>query len=161
MKQTAIENRAQAQMRPGVITHEGMLGADERHLIDILETDAAAVQRLGLTHQAIAARMRELRRAGMAGLGNAVRVAPHFEVTVDGVRGRMPCPYEDGTTSKTNTVVANQHLGRTLVFTDLHIHMIERHGFYMGLGSVYRLNPDDLAEVLEVPALPAPGIPQS
>lgn len=159
MKQTAIENRAQAQMRPGVITQEGMLGADERNLVDILEADDAAVHRLGLTHQAIAARMRELRRAGTSGLGNPISVPPHFDVTVDGVRGRLPCPFEDGTTSKTNTVVANLRLGKTLVFTDLHIHLIERHGFYMGLGSAYRLNPDDLAEVLEVPPLPAPGLP--
>ncbi len=159
MKQTAIENRAQAQMRPGVITQEGMLGTDARHLVDILEDDDAAVHRLGVTHKAIATCMRELRRAAVAGLGNAVPVPPHFEVMVDGVRGRLPCPYEDGTTSKTNTTVANLRLGRTLVFTDLHIHMIERHGFYMGRGSLYRLDPADLVDILEVPPVPAPGLP--
>lgn len=159
MKQTAIEDRAQAQMKPGVITREGMLGTDTRHLVDILEEDDAAVHRLGVTHAGIAARMRELRRAGVAGLGNSVPVAPHYDVTVDGVRGRLPCPFEDGTTSKTNTTVANRRLGRTLVFTDLHIHMIERHGFYMGRGSLYRLEPADLVAVLEVPPAAPPTLP--
>jgi len=159
MKQTAIEDRVQDQMRPGVITQEGMLGTDTRPLVDILEEDDAVVHRLGVTHAAIATRMRELRRAGVAGLANSVPVAPHFDVEVDGVRGRLPCPYEDGTTSKTNTTVTNTILGRTIVFTDLHIHMIERHGFYMGRGSHYRLNPADLVEILEVPPVPAPGLP--
>jgi hypothetical protein len=159
MKQTHIEDAAQAQMRPGVITREGMLGDDTRPLIDILEDDDAEVHRLGVTHKLIAQRMRELRRAGMAGLGTGVHVEPHFDVTVDGFRGRIPCPYEDGTASKTNTHVTNESLGRTIMYTDLHIHMIERHGFYMGRGSMYRLDPDELAEVLEVPKAPPPEIP--
>ncbi len=161
MKQTGIEDRAQAQMRAGVITREGMLGADERPLVDILVEDDAAVHRLGVTHRAIGSRMRELRRAGMAGLGNAVAVPPHFDVSVDGSRGRLPCPFEDGTTSKTNTIVVNRRLGRTVTFTDYHIHMIERHGFYMGRGNRYRLDPAELVEVLEVAAEPMPEVPPS
>ncbi len=159
MKQTGIEDRAQAQMRAGVITREGMLGSDPRPLGDILVADDAAVHRLGVSHRGIAKRMRELRRAGMAGLGNPVSVPPHFDVSVDGARGRLPCPFEDGTTSKTNTIVVNHRLKRTLTFTDYHIHMIERHGFYMGRGNRYRLDPGALVEVLEVPVEPGPEDP--
>jgi hypothetical protein len=109
------------------------------------------VKRLGLSHAAIAARMHALREAGAAGLGNAVAVPPHFMVAVDGVRGVLPCPYEDGIVAKTNITVVNERLGRTLLFTDLNIHLIETHGFYLGHGALYRMDPAELAEILEVP----------
>ena len=70
MKQTKILDDIQRQMRPGVITQAGFLGTDRRKLVDILAQDDAAVQRLGLTHARIAARMRELSDAGKKGLGS-------------------------------------------------------------------------------------------
>lgn len=156
MKQTAIEDSIQARMRPGAVTREGLLGEDPRPLVDLLEEDAAAVRRLGVSHAAIAARMRELRRAGLAGLEEPVAVAPHFEVAVEGVRGRLPCPFGDGQVSKSNTRVTNLRLGRTISFSDLQVHLIGRHGFYLGRGARYRVDPAELVAVLEVPPEPAP-----
>ncbi len=156
MKQTAIEDSIQARMKPGVITREGLLGGDPRPLVDILEEDAAAVLRLGVSHAAIAARMRALRRAGLAGLDEPVAVPPHFEVAVEGVRGRLPCPFGDGQVSKSNTRVTNLRLNRTVRYTDLQMHLVGRHGFYLGRGSRFRVEPAELVEVLEVSAEPAP-----
>ena len=150
MKQTADYDHAQQAMRPGVISLDGLLGEDKRLLLDIIEADSAEVRRLGLTHAAIAERMRDLRAAGAKGLGTAIRVPPHFEVDVDSVRGKLPCPFEDGVVPKTNIQVVNQALARRLRFTDLNIHLIERHGFYVGRGSPYRLEPSELMEILEV-----------
>lgn len=150
MKQSPKEARAQELMKPGVITQQGMLGEDKRPLNDILVDDDAEVQRLGITHRAVAYRMRALRKLGLAGLGTPVTVEGHFEVTVDGFRGRIACPFEDGTSSKVNTTVVNTKLGEEITFTDLHIHMIFSHGFYMGRGSIYRLDPAKLAKVLEI-----------
>lgn len=143
-------------MQPGVITQQGMLGEDTRPLNDILVDDNAEVQRLGVTHKAIAYRMRSLRKLGLAGLGTPVTVEDDFEVTVDGFRGRIACPFEDGTASKVNTKVVNKRLGKEVTYTDLHIHMIFSHGFYMGRGSLYRLDPAKLVEVLEVGPEPLP-----
>ncbi len=95
--------------------------------------------------------MVELRDAGMAGLGEFVDVAPHFEVRVDSVRGRLPCPFGDpGIFPKTNVTVRNTRTGREITYTDLHIHLVRVHGFYEGRGSPFRLEPKDLAEVLEI-----------
>ena len=86
--------------------------------------------------------MVELRDAGMAGLGEFLDVAPHFEVRVDSVRGKLPCPFGDpGIFPKTNTTVRNKRLGREITYTDLHIHLIGSHGFYEGKGSPFRLEP--------------------
>lgn len=151
MKQTVQMKAIQDKMKPGVIVRDGFLGADARNLVDILTADEGGVARLGLTHQDIARRMIALRDAGTAGLGEFIDAPPHFEVRVDSVRGMLPCPFGDpGIFPKTNTTVRNTGSGREITYTDLHIHMIGSHGFYEGWGSQFRLEPRDLAEVLEV-----------
>ncbi len=151
MKQSAKDDSVQDQMKPGVITRDGMLGEDRRKLCDILEADAAAVSRLGLTHARIAARMRELRDAGAAGLGLPTRVLERFEVRVDSVRGKLPCPFlHKGLFQKEFVEVCNVRSGERVMFTELNTHLIEAHGFYEGLGSAYRQDPETLARVLEI-----------
>jgi len=109
------------------------------------------VQRLNLTNADIANRMIEFRDAGMRGLGDFINVEPHYEVKVDTVRGKLPCPFGDpGIFPKTNTTVRNLNTGREITYTDLNIHMIMAHGFYEGKGSGFRLEPVDIARVLEI-----------
>jgi hypothetical protein len=142
-------------MRPGVITRDGFLGSDRRNLIDMLIEDEAEVKRRSLEHREIAHRMIELRDAGMRGLGEFISVEPHFEVRVDSVRGKLPCPFGDpGVFPKTNVTVRNLRLAREIDYTDLHIHLVLAHGFYEGRGSPFRLEPVDLVEILEVEAPP-------
>jgi hypothetical protein len=151
MKQTVQMDRIQEKMQPGIYTRDGFLGTDRRKLIDILIEDDEAVKRMDLTHRQIADRMIEIRDAGMRGLGEFINVEPHYEVRVISVRGKLPCPFGDpGIFPKTNTVVRNTKLDRELTFTDLHIHMVGSHGFYEGKGSPFRLEPAELAEVLDI-----------
>jgi len=151
MKQTPQMKKIQENMRPGVLTLRGFLGADTRDLVEILEGDAAEVRRIGTTHRAIADRMRYLRDQGMRGLGEFIDVEPHFEVRVDSVRGGIPSPFGDaGLIRKTNTTVRNKVLGREIFYTDVNIHLIGDHGFYEGRGSLFRMEPHELAEILEV-----------
>jgi hypothetical protein len=141
----------QEKMKPGLITRDGFLGTDRRNLIDILIEDDETVKRMNLTHQLVAGRMLELRDAGMRGLGNFITVEPHYEVRVDSVRGKLPCPFGDpGIFPKTNIIVKNIEKNREIVYTDLHIHLIYAHGFYEGKGSVFRLEPQDLVEILDI-----------
>jgi len=152
MIQTAFLDKVQHNLQPGVITRPGFLGRDVRKLGDILIDDAARLCRIGLTHELVAARMCELRDAGTRGLGEEIAVEPHFKVRVDSVRGKLPCPFmHEGLFQKMNTTVINRKLGRGLTYTDLSIHMIEAHGFYEGAGGNFRLDPEELAAVLEIP----------
>jgi len=151
MKQTVQMREIQEKMKPGVITRDGFLGTDSRNLIDILTADDDKVKRLNLTHTQIAQRMRELRDAGKKGLGNFVRVAPHFEIRVDMVRGKLACPFgHPGLIQKTNVQVRNLESNRDITFTDMHIHMVGDHGFYEGKGSPFRLEVRDLIDILEI-----------
>ena len=151
MKQSPQMKRAQENMAPGVLTLDGFLGADDRHLVDIIIEDEADVQRLDVTHEAIAARMLELRDAGAGGLGEFITVEPEILVQVYSVRGKLPCPFEDpGLHSKTTTTVKNRKLNKEVSFSDLHIHLIGEHGFYEGKGFPFRLDPATLVKVLEI-----------
>jgi hypothetical protein len=151
MKQTVQMREIQDKMKPGVITRDGFLGTDSRNLIDILIEDDAKVKRLNLTHGQIAGRMQELREAAKRGLGDFISVAPHFEVRVDMVRGKLPCPFgHPGLIQKTNIQVRNLTKNREIAFTDMHIHMISEHGFYEGKGSPFRLEASDLIDILEI-----------
>lgn len=151
MKQTPQMEKIEENMRPGVITLSGFLGNDDRKLIDILIDDDALVKRLGYTHKGIAEKMIEFRRKGLAGLGDFVTVDNHFEVRVDSVRGKLPCPFGDpGVFPKVNITVRNLKSGKELTYTDLNIHLILVHGFYEGKGSLFRLEPEDLITILEI-----------
>jgi len=143
--------KIEVNMRPGVITLHGFLGGDDRDLATIIDTDNAAVIRLGLTHEQIAARMEELSKEGLEGLGEFIKIEFGFEVKVDSVRGKLPCPFDHpGIFAKVNTTVRNIRLDREITYTLLHIHLIGEHGFYEGKGSPFRLEPRDLIEILEI-----------
>lgn len=151
MKQTPEYDAIQRQMAPGVITLEGFLGTDSRKLIDILNADDATVRRSEITHEQIARRMQYFRDTALDGLGEFMTVGKHFEVRVDSVRGKLPSPFGGpGMYEKVNTTVVNKRLGREITYTDLHIHFVRDHGFYEGKGSLYRLEPEDLIEILEL-----------
>ena len=151
MKQSKEYDLVQEQMKPGVLTHTGFLGRDKRKLMDIIEADGEAVKRLRLTHSKIAARLREFRTAGMAGLGTPVSFEQDFEVRVEGARGKLPCPFlHKGLFQKNMTIIINSRTGSEFSVSDLAIHLIEEHGFYQGTGSPYRLDPEILAKELSI-----------
>ncbi len=152
MKQTPEYDRIQQQMMPGIIALEGFLGTDKRKLIDIIDSDNRTVRKHNRTHKDIALKMEHFKEEGLAGLGEFITLDEHFEVKVETVRGLLPSPFGGPNMyGKINTTVANKTTGRTITYTDLHIHFIKDHGFYEGKGSPYRLEPNDLIEILEVP----------
>ena len=151
MKQTPQMQRIQDNMQPGIITLHGFMGTDSRNLIDILIDDDAVIKRMGLTHEQVAMRMEYLRDEGIRGLGEFISVDPHFEVKVDSVRGKLPCPFgHPGLYPKTNITVQNSSINRRITYTDLVIHLIGSHGFYEGKGSPFRVEPKDIVQILEI-----------
>jgi hypothetical protein len=151
MKQSKELDNIQDQMKPGVITYQGFLGDDRRKLRDIIESDDAAVKRLGLTHKKVADRLSVFREAGKKGLGVSVKLEGIYEVRVDSARGKLPCPFmHAGLFAKAYTIVRNLETESEIIFTDLNIHLIEEHGFYGGKGSPYRLDPEHLAGELRI-----------
>lgn len=118
---------------------------------DRIRSDVAALNRLGLASRTVAARMARLRSLALAGLGNTVKLGRHLEGEADSSRGKIACPFgHPGLFPKTNITVRNLRLGREIWFSELHIHMISGHDYFEEKGSPYRLEPQALAEILEL-----------
>lgn len=149
MKRSPEAKRLEEVLRCSRIVAGGFLGPDERIPEEIIETDAATLNRLGTTAEEIAARMREITDRGKAGLGTPVKVDEKREVVVDENRGQTVCPWPHaGGYQKTVTTVRRLDTGATVRWSDLCIHFIEAHGFFQGRGSAFRLEPEDLMEIL-------------
>ena len=128
--------------------HRGFLGNDERKLVEILNDDQAEVNSLGLTHKVIADRLRELSSKAKEGWGEPVCVDGKFLVVAEDARGKIASPWADGIFPKTHVELINTETNEKLRWSDLSIHLIEKHGFYQGKGSYYRLDPSKLKRVL-------------
>ena len=146
-----INEQDMPAMQAGNISRDGFLGSDRRPLAKIIRADEEELKKLNLTHQAIAGRMSYFRDKGKRGLGGFVKVKPHFEVSCEVARGFLPCPFdESGKHRKTIVIVRNLRLRKEITFSDMNIHLIAAHGFYEGKGSPFRLEPVDLAQILEI-----------
>jgi hypothetical protein len=142
--------KAQANMRPGVITSDGFLGDEDRSLPDIIAADETSMEAEGITFEEAAAVMKRLTKEGKKGLGEPITVDDKWIVRVDDARGHLPSPFEDGIFRKMNVQVSNKNNGGELIFSDLSIHLLEKHHFLQGKGAPFRLEPKQLKKVLEL-----------
>lgn len=145
MKETASLKDAHERMRPGRITAQGFLGSDGRTLADIVARDEGEFRRLRLSFEGVAAALRAFRDEGRRGLGEPISVGGAV-VTVGDARGLLPCPWDDGTFHKDSVAVERD--GTRVVYSDLSIHMLEKHHFCQGEGSAFRLDPESLKRVV-------------
>lgn len=146
MKMTPEQIRAQENMKPGKITADGFLGEDDRNIADIIHEDEASFARFGLDFKEVAELMRKLVKEGLKGLGEAV-VYEKWEIKIDEARGFLPCPYQDGVFRKRVTTVKNLKNNEQIIFSDLSIHLLEKHHFLQGKGSKFRLEPEKIKKV--------------
>ncbi len=141
MKENPVELKIRQDMR------ESFLADDTRPIAEIIETDLAELHAAGLTQQQLAEAMRALTLKGLENQGFETPV-DGYTVLVEEYMGRFGCPFKHGAReAKRNTTVKNAE-GKTMLWTDMSIHLIEAHGFFQGLGSPYRLEPLELAAFL-------------
>ena len=154
MKMSPEYKKAQENMRPGVITADGFLGDENRNIVDIIEADEEEFSRLGLDFDEVVAKLRRLMEEGRKGLGEPVTVDGSWIVTTSEARGHLASPFEDGIFRKVNAQI--QHApggtpdGKTLLVSDLSLHLMEKNHFLQGRGAPFRLEPEQIKAVLEL-----------
>jgi hypothetical protein len=149
MKQSPKMQKLEQMLRSSVFAAGGFMGTDARTATEVIEADAAALSRLGVTAEQLAARMQEITAAAIKGLGNWVDVDSGHEARVDETRGWIPCPWSDGHRfRKRVTMVKRRDSGRTVQWSDLSIHLTGKHTFFEGKGSAFRIEPAELVDVL-------------
>ena len=144
MKPTPSEDQRRRQFEPGVLSPSGFLGEDTRHIHDIVAEDARTLAALGLEPSSVADALQRFIDIGKGGLEGIVEWSG-WEIRVQWDRGMGPCPFgEPGLYPKILTEVRRIDSEEILRFTQLGVHLIRRHGFFGGKGSVYRLDPQTL-----------------
>ena len=148
MKRTVADKEIERRLSAGEWTLEGFLGEDPLG-IDRIGIDCARLQELGLELDALGRELDAIWQAGAQMLGAPSELAGGVKVIVEEAKGRMACPFgHPGTFSKG---VMTIRLGdKQLRFSPLSIHMLSQHGFLGGVGSAYRVDPADLAELVSL-----------
>ena len=154
MKKSPEYTKAQANMQPGEITSDGFLGDDDRPLVDIIAADESAMAAEGASFDEAAKKMHYLMNEGRKGLEEPVTVDDKWIVRVSEARGFLASPFEDGIFRKVNAQVelapGGKGTGEILWFSELSIHLMEKHHFLQGRGSPFRLDPTKIKKVLDI-----------
>lgn len=150
MKQSPREKKLEEMLRSTRLVAGGFMGTDQRHPSEVIEADAARLEKLGLTAAQVAARMRELTDLARPRLGGWVEVKPgKLRVKSEDFKGALICPWpHPGLYEKRITTAECMDTGQQLIWTDLNIHMIETHGFFEGKGAFFRIEPFEAAQIL-------------
>lgn len=149
MKQTPEEIIIQEKMQPGVISQNGFLGKDDRHVHLIIEEDLQTIQRLGKTNREIAERMQFFMTKAQQTIDGFVELESKYSVEYETVRGKILCPFSHtGAYAKGIVTFENKVEKITIHWTPLSVHLIAEHGFFAGKGSSFRLDPDVLISAI-------------
>lgn len=149
MKLDPKEKMIMERMNAGVLSTEGFLGTDDRHLHEIIETDQEVLQRLGITCEQIAERMKYFTEQSKEAYEIPIIIDHKYSVLQENWRGRVVCPFNHrGSYSKSRVTLSNTENNITVTWTPINIHFIEEHGFFEGLGSKYRLDPEVLIQAI-------------
>jgi len=150
MKQTPLEKKILDNFKPGKITKDGFLGDDKRHVHDIIQEDLRILSKLGFEVDEIADRLQYFIEEGKKGLETKVDLAD-FTVQISWDRGLLPCPF--GEPRRHHKIIAtlfNKKLNKKIEYSQLNVHLIKEHGFFLGKGSKFRLEPEELMSFLNV-----------
>lgn len=150
MKENPAMQKVYENMKPGVLSLHGFLGNDNRDIELIIDHDAAELESIGMTATDIADGLDKIRDKALEGLGDFISLSDDFSVRADSIRGKLPCPFgHKGLFRKTVISLRGSGIDGDILFTDLGIHLIREHGFFQGKGSLFRLEPEEIAEILK------------
>ena len=152
MKITPEEQAIAGNFQPGVLSKDGFLGKDTRHVHDIVHDDMMALSEMGVTRDDLADRLQYFIDLGKTGLEEPVP-QDCYVIQIRWDRGRIVCPFAHpgGVYPLIHATLTNTKTGKTMCYSQLSVHLIRKHGFFGGIGSVFRINPADAAELPELP----------
>jgi hypothetical protein len=148
----------EARMRPGALSLVGFLGWDES-LRDIMAADELAMQRIGVTFEALAAALESLIAAAINAHSDEVVIDSAYRVRIQPYLGFQICPWSPDPNraqcegravhyASLDWRVENLRTGQAMAGPGLIIHMMHDHHFSEGWESPYRVDPVALTRLL-------------
>ena len=149
MKETPQDKSLEERLGASKFSGEGFLGTDHRPVDEIIAADLHALRELDIPVSRLVAALRTAFEKARAELGGEVAIRPGVTAIAHESMGRIPSPFQgDGVFEKGDVVVTDSASGEQLVITALGLSMIEKHHFFQGRGSRYRVDPARAARLL-------------
>jgi hypothetical protein len=151
----------EARMQPGAFSRVGFLGPGER-LQDVLEADARTLEELHLDYGQLATPLDTLIVEAERSPRRRAEVDNRFQVEVEIHTGFQICPWaldpnhsqctagQGVQHASADWFVRNLKTGRELRGPGLIVHLVRDHHFFLGLGSPLRVDPRELARLLDL-----------
>lgn len=116
---------------------------------EIASEDSVRLRKRGITREALVKALREAYQKAKDAFGAEVVIRAGVTAVFHESMGRVPSPFPGGGVFEKGEAVVTEHKTRArLVITQLSLHLIEKHGFFQGAGSRYRIDPDRAIDVL-------------
>ena len=148
MKETPQDKSLEERLGASKFSGEGFLGTDHRPVDEIVADDLRTLERLGVPPAKLLAALRNAFEKARAALGGEVEIRPGVTALAHESMGRIPSPFRgDGVFEKGDVVLSSTDGGQ-IVLTALGLAMIEKHSFFQGHGSRYRVDPAQAAALL-------------
>jgi len=149
MKNTPEMEKLDNILRSSRIVAGGFMGQDNRDVNEITQEDTRTVEKLGYSLKQVADRMRLITEQAKKSLGVPVEIDAKLTTCVDEAKGRIVCPWpHPASFDKRLTTVKDIDTGEDITWSDLHIHLIDEHGFFEGRGSSMRIEPEKLIKLI-------------
>ena len=148
MKETPEDKALEDRLGASKFSGEGFLGTDHRPVDEIVAADLRALAQLGVSKEALLAALRAAFEKARAALGGEVAIRPGVVAVAHESMGRIPSPFRGDGVFEKGDVVLTTAAGEAFVLTALGLAMIEKHSFFQGHGSRYRVDPARAAALL-------------
>lgn len=148
MKQAPQDKRVMECLRPSKFSATGFMGDDPRDLEEVIADDSALLEKLDISRQTIVQTLETIFNAAANELGDPVTIAKEITAEYIPCRGKIPSPFAgEGAYAKNMVKVISGKEDVEFYITPLSIHLIEKHGFFQGKGSFFRLEPEYIARL--------------
>ncbi len=149
MKKSPRDQDLASLLGPSKFSADGFLGDDPREPDQIIADDMRELEKTGVEKTTLVSALRDVYRKAETALGNPVKITDHLTAEYIESRGKVPSPFRgDGMFQKGEVDLKDDSTGKSVIFTALSISLIEKHDFFQGRGSRYRLEPAEIVELL-------------
>jgi hypothetical protein len=136
-------------LKPSPFSAPGFLGTDTRPFEEIVSADQEVLKQFGVSKKQLVVALKKTFQKTQAGLGNPIEVKNRLFGVYHESRGTVPSPFPgEGAFEKGEAEIYNKEHDPLLRITPLSIHLIEKHCFFQGIGSLYRIDPKTAIEFL-------------
>lgn len=149
MKQSPADSELHKRLQASKFSGEGFLGSDDRPLDEIITEDRRAQEETGVSKSDLVSALKNVFAEARNAQEDEITLSEGITARYYESRGKIPSPFRgDGVYEKGEVEVSEKSTGRTLHITSLGIALIEKHDFYQGIGSYYRMSPVAIVEML-------------